>query len=184
MSIRCRVLLSLIALICIATPLFGQGIIGGPVNVNDINDTPGATLLMPYFQVDLSDPNGWTTVMSINNASATAILAHVVVWSDLSVPVFNFNIYLTGYDAQPLDMRAVLTGSLPQTASAGQDPTDTISPKGLKSQDINYASCAGQLPPAPLSAATIAHLQNSLTGKFSSVSGGCAGQTYGDNIAR
>jgi len=24
------------------------------------------------------------------------VLAHVAIWSDLAVPVFNFNVYLTG----------------------------------------------------------------------------------------
>src|SRR6476469_10699082 len=85
---------------------------------NDMNDLPGATLLMPYFQVDRQNTSGWTTVMSVNNASATAILGHVTIWSDLSVPVFAFDIYLTGYDSQAIDIRAVINGTLPRTASA------------------------------------------------------------------
>src|SRR6185369_1389066 len=93
-----------------------------------VDDVPAATLLLPYFEVNLSDSNGQTTLFSINNASATAVLAHVVVWSDLSVPVLDFNVYLTGYDVQSINMRDILAGALPQTASAGQDPTDTISP--------------------------------------------------------
>src|ERR1700710_2039844 len=82
-----------------------------------IDAVPAATLLLPYFEVDLGDPNGQTTLFSVNNASATAILSHVVVWSDLSVPVLDFNIYLTGYDVQSINMRDILAGNLPQTAS-------------------------------------------------------------------
>src|SRR6185369_810308 len=149
-----------------------------------VDDVPGATLLLPYFEVDLSNVNGVTTLFSINNASATAVLAHVVVWSDLSVPVLDFNVYLTGYDVQSINMRDILAGALPQTASAGQDPTDTISPKGQFSQDINFASCTGQLPTGALPASFVSHLQTSLTGQFSSLLGGCAGLAYGDNIAR
>ncbi len=149
-----------------------------------VDDVPGATLLLPYFEVDLSNTNGVTTLFSINNASATAVLAHVVVWSDLSVPVLDFNVYLTGYDVQSINMRDILAGNLPQTASAGQDPTDTISPKGQFSQDINFASCTGQLPTGALPASFVNHLQTSLTGQFSSLLGGCAGLAYGDNIAR
>ena len=149
-----------------------------------VDDVPGATLLLPYFEVDLSNQNGVTTLFSINNASATAVLAHVVVWSDLSVPVLDFNVYLTGYDVQSINMRDILAGNLPQTASAGQDPTDTISPKGQFSQDINFASCQGQLPTGALPASFVTHLQTSLTGQFSSLLGGCAGLAYGDNIAR
>src|SRR5215472_1139325 len=139
---------------------------------------PAATLLLPYFEVDLSNPNGLTTLFSVNNASATAILVHAVIWSDLSVPVFDFNIYLTGYDVQSVNLRDILVdGNLPQTASAGQDPTDTISPHGSFSQDINFASCTGILPPPPLPGFFVAHLQAALTGKASAVLGGlCAGQ--------
>ncbi|MEA2693768.1 MAG: hypothetical protein QOJ16_3155, partial [Acidobacteriota bacterium] len=169
----------LLALACLLT-LAGQA----SAVICTVDDVPGATLLLPYFEVDLGNTNGVTTLFSINNASATAVLAHVVVWSDLSVPVLDFNVYLTGYDVQSINMRDILAGNLPQTASAGQDPTDTISPKGQFSQDINFASCSGQLPTGALPASFVTHLQTSLTGQFSSLLGGCAGLAYGDNIAR
>jgi hypothetical protein len=150
-----------------------------------LEDVPAATLLVPYFEVDLGNPNGQTTLFSVNNASRTAVLAHVVVWSDLSVPVLDFNIYLTGYDLQTINLRDILVhGVLPRTASAGQDGSDTISPKGAFSQDVNFASCAGLLPPPTLPADFIGHLQASLTGQPSAVLGGCAGRNLGDNIAR
>ncbi|HEX3557232.1 MAG TPA: hypothetical protein VIA62_28735 [Thermoanaerobaculia bacterium] len=151
-----------------------------------IDAVPAATLLLPYFEVDLNNPNGLTTLFSVNNASATAVLAHVTVYSDLSVPVLDFNIYLTGYDVQTINLRDILVnGNLPQTASAGQDPTDKISPKGPKSQDINFASCTGQLPPPPLPPSFLQHLALALTGKGSPLFGGlCAGRNLGDNIAR
>ena len=151
-----------------------------------IDAVPAATLLLPYFEVDLNNPNGLTTLFSVNNASATAVLAHVVVYSDLSVPVLDFNIYLTGYDVQTINLRDILvSGNLPQTASAGQDPSDKISPKGPKSQEINFASCTGQLPPPVLPPNFIQHLALSLTGKGSPLFGGlCSGRNLGDNIAR
>ena len=139
---------------------------------------PAATLLLPYFEQDLSRPKGPTTVFSVNNASSQAVLAHVTLWSDLSVPILDFNIYLTGYDVQTINLRDILVnGLLPRTASDGQDPTDTISPQGPFSQDINFASCTGQLPPPPLPAIFIQHLQTSLTGKPSPILGNlCAGR--------
>lgn len=150
-----------------------------------IDQVPAATLLLPYFEVDLDDMWGSKTLFSINNASATAVLAHVVLWSDLSVPVLDFNVYLTGYDVQSVNLFDIIVkGHLPQTASAGQDPTDTISPKGQFSQDVNFASCQGQLPPPTLPASFLDHLQASLTGQFSSILGGCAGVAHGDRIAR
>jgi hypothetical protein len=152
-----------------------------------IDAVPAATLLLPYFEVDLSNPNGLTTLFSVNNASATAVLVHVVIWSDLSVPVLDFDVYLTGYDVQSVNLRDIIVnGNLPQTASAGQDPTDTISPKGPLSQDINFASCTNSLPPpVTLPAIYISHMENALTGLPSALLGGnCAGQAIGDNVAR
>jgi len=99
--------------------------------------------------------------------------------------VYALYFYLTGYDAQPMYVRDLLSGVLPRTASDGQDPTDTISPQGPSSQDINFASCTGQLPQAPLVQATVDHIRNSLTGAASAVAGGlCASKPDGTRIAR
>ena len=148
---------------------------------------PAATLLLPYFEQDLDHANGPSTSFSVNNASAQAVLAHIVFWSDLSVPVLDFTIYLTGYDVQTINLRDILvSGVIPATASAGQDPADTISPKGPLSQDINFASCTGLLPPpGTLPAPFLQHLQTSLTGRPSPLLNNlCAGRALGDNVAR
>src|SRR5688572_5164126 len=150
-----------------------------------IDNVPAATLLLPYFEVDLEDPQGVTTLFSINNASASAGLAHVVLWSDLSVPTLDFDIYLTGYDTQLINLRDIFNGIMPVTASDGQDPTDTISPQGPLSQDINFASCNGALPIRnPIPSIYVAHLQLAHTGQASPLLGACAGQDLGDSIAR
>jgi len=152
-------------------------------SIGTIPEEPAATLLLPYFEVDLGNTSGATTRFSINNSSATAVLVHMTVWSDLSVPVLAFNVYLTGYDVQTIDMRDITNGKLPNDASVGQDPGNTISPKGYDSQDINFASCSGQLPFTQLPQNYIDHIRNSLTGKFTSFYGGCAGTVSG-NLAR
>src|SRR5712691_13176614 len=118
--------------LAVAFALLGLGALGGRASavIFTLDAVPAATLLLPYFEVDLNNPNGLTTLFSVNNASATAVLAHVVVYSDLSVPVLDFNIYLTGYDVQTINLRDIIVnGLIPQTASAGQDPGDKISPK-------------------------------------------------------
>jgi hypothetical protein len=149
-----------------------------------------ATLLVPYFEVDLDDPASANTVVSVRNASATAILANYTVWTDWGVPVLVFQAYLTGYDVVNLDLRALLVdGTPPRTASAGQDPGDTISRRGPASQDINFASCTGRLPyPAGvLLPETRATLAAELTGGPSTrlgLAGRCVGSNQGDRIAR
>ena len=65
-------------------------------------------------------------------------------------PTLDFDIYLTGYDVQTINLRDIfVAGNLPRTASVGQDPDDDISPQGPVSQDINFASC-GTLPHSDL----------------------------------
>jgi hypothetical protein len=161
--------------------------------INTIDDVPASTLLLPYFEVDIADPvNGVNTLFSINNASATAVLTHVTVWTDQSVPVLDFDVYLTGYDVVTVSMRDILVnGNLPRTASVGQDPSGSainagISPRGVASTDINFASCTGILPygPGAVSANFRAHLQALLQGNQSPVTGNCAGSKQDDDILR
>jgi len=157
---------------------------------------PAATLLLPYFEVNTNDLNGNNTLFSINNASDAAVLTHVTVWSDQSIPVLDFDVYLTGYDVQTINLRDVLVnGNLPRTASTGQDPSGSainagISPRGsfspLPAGDINYPGCSGTLPytnPA-LNAAFRAHLLAILQGNASPTFGLCYGSKTKDGVLR
>jgi hypothetical protein len=154
-------------------------------SIGTMDNVPGATLLLPYFETDLGNENGVQTAVRVTNASATAILLNVTLWTDYGVPTYSFPIYLTGYNSADLDMRLLFKGIPPVTASAGQDPTDTISPKGQFSQDINFASCNGVLPPPAIPAATVTALRAAHTGQGSTLFGGmCSGVAHGDTIAR
>jgi hypothetical protein len=171
--------------------LMGLLALGGQAvaTICTIDAVPAATLLLPYFEVDLNNPNGLTTLFSVNNASAVEVLVHVVIWSDLSVPVLDFNIYLTGYDVQSVNLRDIIVnGNMPQTATDSQPNGSTISPIGAFSKEsaiLNEISCNGVLPPPQLPSFFTAHLQAALTGKPSAIlKGNCAGQLLGDNIAR
>jgi len=169
----------LFLLLALAAPFAARG-----ADPCSIDERPAATLLLPYFEVDPANPAGLTTLFSINNASAVAVLANVVVWTDFGVPTLGFQVYLTGYDVQTINLRDVFRGNLPGTATDGQDPQDVISPQGDYSQDINFASCSGTLPYQPLPASLVVHLENAHTGRFSSVLGGCAGQDLRDGRIR
>jgi hypothetical protein len=160
-----------------------------------VADQPAATLLLPYFEVDLDDPDGATTTFSVNNASASAAVAHVTVWSDLSVPVLAFDVYLTGFDVQVVDLGRVLRGQLPDTADTGTDPNGSqqgvgVSPHGPLSQDINFPGASGpcltRYPPdlRATQPELVEHVQAALTGQFSALVGGCCGRALGDRVAR
>src|SRR5687768_792407 len=166
----------------------------GPVaaEIGTADDVPAATLLLPYFECELGPnlvpvANGATTLFSINNASATAVLAHVTLWTDESIPSLDFDVYLTGYDVQTINVCDIFNGNLPVTASAGQDPGDTISPNpGAPVNppiDVAFATCNGRLPYVnPVLGATLLnHIRNAHTGGPSTVFGGrCSGFDYGD----
>jgi len=153
--------------------------------IGTTDTVPAATLLLPYFEVDLGNENGAQTAIRLTNTSATAILIHVVLWTDYGVPTYNFNVYAPGYASPDIDLRLLFKGVPPVSASAGQDPADQITPKGQLSQDINFASCTGQLPPTAMSGTTLVGLRNAHTGQSSTLLGGnCGGVAHGDNIAR
>jgi hypothetical protein len=103
------------------------------------------------------------------------------------VPTYGFEVYLTGYDSQEVDLRDVFNGRLPQSADFGRDPADAISNKGTLSQDINFSSCQGVLPPAPLAPNTVTYLQKAHSGQSASnpsFSNRCFSQDLGDASAR
>lgn len=164
-----------VACLAVTSPLVAE--------ICTVDDVPAATLLLPYFEA--GGPTGLNTIFEINNASASAVVAHVVVWSDLSVPVLDFNVYLTGYDVVPINMYLVVGGILPRTAPQPQDPDDDISPQGPLSEDVGFPQCENQLPLDPLPPSFVDHLHSSLTGQPSALfNGDCFGRDLGDGIPR
>lgn len=158
-----------------------------------VTNQPGATLLLPYFEVELDDVQGIDTLFSVNNASASAAVTKVTIWTDMSVPVLTFELYLTGYDVQTISLRSVLTGTVPWTADAGSDPSNTISRKGPLSQDINFPGSSGpcsadfSVRPAQLPAFYTAYLRAALTGAPSpfDANGRCLARNLGTpSVAR
>jgi hypothetical protein len=175
--------------------------------INTIDDVPAATLLLPYFEVDLGNANGANTLFSINNASAAAAIAHVTLWTDQSIPTLDFDIYLTGYDVQTLSVRDLFNGILPRTADRGADSGDAASPSPPpgSTQAANVNPFTGPFTPgvstefdfggssgpcvAPytnpvLDNFRITNLRAAHTGQNAPAYGGCLGANYGDNIAR
>jgi hypothetical protein len=170
-TVLCLALVSLLAL-------------GGPAiaEICTIDAVPASTLLVHYFEVALGNPTGQTTLFSINNASAAPTLAHVTLWTDWSIPTIDFDVYLTGFDVQSFNLRDFFTtGLLPQTA-----PNNAFSNLGAFSlPHVVFPGCAGNLPIGNLPPILIELITQAHTGAPVSFFGGlCAGQNYGDNIAR
>jgi hypothetical protein len=94
--------------------LAGTSIVTSPVvaEICTVDAVPSSTLLLPYFEVDLEFPNGVTTIFTIGNASSDPVLAEVVLWTDLGIPVLTFQVPLTGYEVQPINLRDVFYGEI------------------------------------------------------------------------
>jgi len=80
---------------------------------NADDPVPAATLLLPYFEVDLADPNGVQTTFTVRNAGPAPVLAHVTLWSTNSSPFLVFDLLLTGFDVQEVRLVDVLQDGPP-----------------------------------------------------------------------
>jgi hypothetical protein len=135
---------ALLAMLVIAGSAFAapQGVVsnatftsGNPTTTNnddscDIGVAPAATLLLPYFEVS---PDGrQTTNFSITNTSDESQIVHITLWTDRSFPVIDFNVFLTGYDVQSINLHDVIfTGVIAPDLGTGTD----ISNYGILSAD-------------------------------------------------
>jgi hypothetical protein len=74
----------------------------------DVKIGPAATLLLPYFEVDVSGASGQTTLFTVTNVSRFPQIAHVTLWTDYAYPVMTFNLFLGGYDVQAINLADIL----------------------------------------------------------------------------
>jgi len=138
----------------------------------DIKVAPAATLLLPYFEVDLGNGGEQTTLFTITNVSRYSQIAHVTLWTDWAFPVLTFNIFLTGYDVQSINLKDVLVRGIVASA-VGTGPTTVQSPLGGLTSPTsggpgyanpNFASpinCAGQ--PGTLNSTLMDAVRSGLT---------------------
>lgn len=117
----------------------------------DITVSPAATLLLPYFEVEVGKPvnDAANTIFSIVNTSRLPQIARVTIWTDYGYPTFWFNVFLTGFDVVPISMYDVLVdGKLPSTSSSMQtgprSATNSANPK-IVSVD-SCSSLPSQIP--------------------------------------
>jgi hypothetical protein len=124
-----------------------------------VANQPAATLLIPYFEVDLSNSTGQSTLFSVNNASSKSVLSRVVLWTDWGVPTLAFDVYLTGYDVQTFNVRDLFAGKLPDTGPEASN-TGSLSDSGTLFAGCGNTGAAGvspELTPADLTWLRAAH---------------------------
>src|SRR3984893_12846406 len=152
---------------------------GAPATTNnndscDIGVTPAATLLLPYFEVETTS-RSTNTLFTITNTSRFPQIAHVVLWTDWSFPVLDFNIFLTGYDVQPINLYDVIvrgivappSGTTSATTPGALSASNTT---GNNNLSLATAPCTSLIGNVPL--ALRAAVQSALTtGVFNPGSG-------------
>jgi hypothetical protein len=167
-----RNLAVMLAVSLLATPASTRAAIG------TIDTVPAATLLLPYFEVDLANPNGPVTVFQVMNRSANSTLAQVTLWTDLGVPTYTFDIYMSGHDQVEVDLRLLFNGNLPQTSN-------TLSNRGAFSTPLTtFPNCSGALAQGRIPPDVVTSLRNAHTGQASLILAGNCGGTVSGNVAR
>ena len=99
---------------------------GAPSTTNnddscDISVQPAATLLLPYFEVEINEPRetAGDTNFTLVNTSPYPQIAHITLWTEWSFPVIDFNIFLTGYDVQGISLYDIIVREqIPPTSSS------------------------------------------------------------------
>lgn len=118
----------------------------------DIAQLPAATLLLPFFEVDISSPrtSALTTLVTVTNTVRTPQIAHITLWTDLGYPVVDWNAYLTGYDVYSFDLRDAMDGALISTRASTTPGGRSASanPKFLGSASANCNTLPGVVPPS------------------------------------
>ncbi len=122
----------------------------------DVKVGPAVTLLLPYFEVDTDGTSGRTTLFTITNVSRYPQIAHVTLWTDWAFPVLTFNVFLTGYDVQAINLADILIRG---TIAPPSGTTSATTPGSLSvSTNPNIRSAAdcanspGTLPASILAA--------------------------------
>jgi hypothetical protein len=107
----------------VLTLVFAIGMSAGSAGATTCSSdvVPAATLLFPFVVFDYDNPIiGDTSLVTIINTAPAAQIVHVTLWSDAGAPLFDFNIVLSGYDMQRINLRDLLYfGTLPDTGTAG-----------------------------------------------------------------
>ena len=138
---------------------------GVPQNSCSTGATPSATLLIPFFEVDLVSVARQTTLLAVTNAGAQSTLAHVVLWTDWGVPTLAFDIFLAQDDVQTMNLRDIFSGVLPTTGGG------------------SFTGCTNPLAQPTLDATALAKLRQEHTGQ-PDLAGNCAGSgRAGINVA-
>jgi hypothetical protein len=136
----------------------------------DITQRPAATLLLPYFEVDIH-ANPWTTTQyTVINTGAAPAIARTTIWTDIGYPLFAFNTFLTGYAAQTIDLHDVLVQSDIGKTSSGSAHGSRSLPNGANNNFAWGEADDCLHPESQMSKVDLAAIRTALTiGRYEAV---------------
>ncbi len=82
----------------------------------DAADRPAASLLLPYFEANLDDPEGQRTLFAIGSVANQPTLVHVVLWTNWGWPLLSFDTVLPVDGMRTFDIANLLRGDIPQSS--------------------------------------------------------------------
>jgi hypothetical protein len=158
-----RTTAAILLLLCCTSAFPARFAANAPATTNnddscDIGVYPAATLLLPYFEVDFTSPQptARTTLVTVTNTSNMPQIAKVTLWTDWAYPVVDFNLFLTGYDVQALNLYDILNRGIIVSTSGTSIATtpgylslaNTANPNFAKTVGLNCAPGAlpGRIP--------------------------------------
>lgn len=145
----------------------------GPAGQCAVGPGLGATLLIPYFEADPTSFDSVTTLINVVNGAGFPVLARVVMWTDWGVPTLAFDIYLGGWDIVTINVRDILWGNVVATGGG---------------VDLTAFPYCDLYPPDHANPALYQQEANQLIAYHTGIAGPmdsrCAGEAYGDGIAR
>ena len=152
----------------IALGLPASSLLGAPcANEN----RPAATLLVPYFEVDLASPGGKTTLFSVANRALEPNLAHVVLWTTWGQPTLAFDVLLMPGQSQSLSVGEIL--------HRGRLPSLSALPEVLPL----FPGCEGVEAEPTLDATELEKLRARHSGQPDPDDGLCYGSSRADGVA-
>jgi len=102
----------------------GRALAAGPTEASvygagscNLAAQPSASLLFPYFEVDLSDSGGVTTLIAVRNTRIAqgfdvATVARVTLWTDWGVPTLAFDMVIQAHGVQTVNLRDVFSNNV------------------------------------------------------------------------
>ena len=136
----------------------------------DIAVLPAATLLLPFFEVDVAAPVAVakTTIFTVINTTRFPQITRITLWTDRGYPALNFNAFLTGYDVQAFNVYDLIARGIIAPERGTSNANTPGARSVLNSGNPNFLpdaaqTCGPNSLPVQIPASILKDIQTALT---------------------